>query len=194
MLCYYSWFSSYILIKYFIVLHDILFQLARVLSQWQKDDLRLRSRNAWLDLWFLAVCFLGLTLSISTSMANGLLFLFRIIQTTVIDYYFQNRNLYLGNQNLESFLNQEMNAFLLSNFSFGTKMKKKSLYHCKTKSTCRKKIQMKQKQKMKKWWRPPPHLPHISDRFLPEFLLFCKLRVLMNKLPDQNPRGPVSTL
>jgi len=52
-------------------------ELARVFWQWQKDELRLRSRNAWIDLWFLAVCFLGLTLSISASMANGLLFLFR---------------------------------------------------------------------------------------------------------------------
>jgi len=47
-------------------------ELQRVFWNWQKDEmrLRLRSRNDWLDLWFLAVCFFGLGLSFCSSVTQ----------------------------------------------------------------------------------------------------------------------------
>ena len=55
--------ACYIILKQF-------FQLERVYAKFKKDELRLRSRNAWLDLWFLAVCFFALAISVSSSMVQ----------------------------------------------------------------------------------------------------------------------------
>jgi len=45
-------------------------ELQRVFWNWQKDELRLRSRNDWLDLWFLAVCFFALAISLCSSLTQ----------------------------------------------------------------------------------------------------------------------------
>lgn len=45
-------------------------ELQRVFWKWQKDELWLRSRNGWLDLWFLAVCFFALAISLCSSVTQ----------------------------------------------------------------------------------------------------------------------------
>merc|ERR1712079_763627 len=43
-------------------------ELQKVIAKWQKDELRLRSRPSWLDLWCLAVCLVALAISVFSSM------------------------------------------------------------------------------------------------------------------------------
>ena len=59
--------SQYVLHPHIYISH---FQLQRVFWKWQKDELWLRSRNGWLDLWFLAVCFFALAISLCSSVTQ----------------------------------------------------------------------------------------------------------------------------
>ena len=59
-----------IISMYCIPIYISHFQLQRVFWKWQKDELWLRSRNGWLDLWFLAVCFFALAISLCSSVTQ----------------------------------------------------------------------------------------------------------------------------
>ena len=84
--------SQYVLHPHIYISH---FQLQRVFWKWQRDELWLRSRNGWLDLWFLAVCFFALAISLCSSVTQlrcctQLQFTLELlpISTSVLENYF----------------------------------------------------------------------------------------------------------